>query len=143
MNDVFDINDSDLLEFSESLRMFERNFPKESKRVMGKVGNEAKKIVKSEVKRRVGTKTGNYLRSIKRGKVFISNSAELTVRVFPSYKIAPHAHLIESGHRLVKNGSEVGFAQGKRVFEHAGRAIERDFNRIVEEEIDKELDKIR
>ena len=142
MNDVFDIDDSDLLEFSEALRLFERDFPKESKRVLGKVGNKAKNIVKAEVKRRVGRKTGNYLKSIRRGKVFISDSDEWTVRVFPSYKIAPHAHLIEKGHRLVKNGNEIGFVQGKRVFDKAGRAIERDFHKIVEDEMDKELNKI-
>lgn len=142
MNDVFDIDDSDLLEFSEALRLFERDFPKESKRVLGKVGNRAKNIVKAEVKRRVGQKTGNYLKSIRRGKVFLSDSNEWTVRAFPSYKIAPHAHLIEKGHRLVKNGEELGFVHGKRVFDKAGRAIEKDFHRIVEEEMDKELNKI-
>ena len=143
MSDMFEIDDSDLLEFSEALRMFEQRFPKEAKRVMGRVGNEAKKIVKAEIKQRVGLKTGNYLKSIKRGKVFLSDEAEWTVRVFPSYKIAPHSHLIEDGHRIVgKDGIERGYVHGKRVFVHAGRKIEKDFHRIVEEEIDRELSKI-
>lgn len=142
MSDMFEIDDSDLLEFSEALRIFERNFPKESKRVLRRVGNEARKIVKAEIKQRVGRKTGNYLKSIRRGRVFESNYGELTVRVFPSYRVAPHAHLIEKGHRIVRNGNEIGYVQGKRVFDKAGRTIEREFSKIVEEEIDKELSKI-
>jgi hypothetical protein len=142
MSDIFEIDDSDLLAWSEVLKQFERDFPKESKRVMSKVGNEAKKIVKAEIKNSVGTKTGNYLKSIKRGKVFLSDNGEWTVRVFPSYKIAPHAHLIEYGHRLVKNGEELGYVHGKRPFERAGRALDREFHRIVEQELDKELSKI-
>lgn len=142
MSDIFEIDDSDLLAWSEVLKQFERNFPEESKTVMRNVGNQAKKIVKAEVKKTVGTKTGNYLKSIKRGKVFLSDNGEWTVRVFPSYKIAPHAHLIENGHILIKNGEEIGFIQGKRPFERAGRAIEREFHRIVEQELDKELSKI-
>lgn len=140
--DMFEIDDSELHEWQETLRFFEANFPKESKRVMGKVGNQAKKIVKAEAKQRVGRVTGNYFKSIKRGKVFVSDQGEWTVRVFPSYKIAPHAHLIENGHRLVINGQEVGFIHGKRVFDKAGRSVEKEFHRIVEEEMDKELSKI-
>jgi len=142
MSDMFDIDDKDLLKWSEALQYFEDQFPKESKRVMGRVGKQVKNIVKAEIKSRVGKKTGNYLKSIKRGKVFVSDNGEWTVRVFPSYGIAPHAHLIEKGHRIVINGEEHGYVHGKRIFEKAGKAIEREFDRIVEEEIDKELKKI-
>jgi len=140
--DMFEIDDSELHAWQETLRFFEANFPKESKRVMGKVGNQAKKIVKAEAKQRVKKITGNYLKGIRRGKVFESDQGEWTVRVFPSYKIAPHAHLIETGHRIVVNGEERGFVPGKRIFEKAGRSIEKDFHNIVEEEMDKELKKI-
>ncbi len=141
-NAVFEIDDTDLLKFSEALKQFEIQFPKEARRVMGRVGNEAKKIVKAEAKRRVGKKTGNYFKSIKRGKIWLSDTDEWTVRVYPSSGIAPHAHLIEDGHWLVKNGQQIGYVHGKRVFEKAGKEVERQFNDIVAREIDKELSKI-
>lgn len=138
----FDIDDRELIEWSKTLEQFERDFPREAKRVMGRVGSRMRTIVRREVKKTVGKKTGNYYKSIRRGKVFKSGNEELTVRVFPSYAIAPHAHLIEDGHRLVKNGEEVGFVHGKKPFEKAGRTLDKEFHRIVETEIDKELKKI-
>jgi len=142
MADIYDIDDTDLDEFREAIDYFTKNFPRESRRVLGKVGTAAKKIAKAEAKQRVGKVSGNYYKSIKRGRVFCSGNDELTVRVFPSYKIAPHAHLIEKGHRIVRGSQELGWAPGKLVFEKAGHAIERDFHKIVEREMDKELSKI-
>jgi hypothetical protein len=135
----FEIDDSELDEWFEKLEYFENHFPKETRRVMGRVGTKAKNIVKKEAKSRVKKKTGNYLRSIKRGRTFKSRADEWTVRV---YSNAPHSHLIERGHRVVVNGKEVGYVKGKNVFKRAGREIESNYHEMVAEEMDKELKKI-
>ena len=74
---------------------------------------EANKLRKQTVNgaRRLGKKTGNYLKSIKRGKVYNYRGSQ-AIRV---YSYAPHAHLIEEGHRMVTHdGREVGFERGVR-----------------------------
>jgi len=137
----FEIDDSELDEWVEKIEYFENQFPKEARRVMGRVGTKAKNIVKKEAKRRVKKKTGNYLKSIKRGRTFKSNMDEWTTRVY-SDNTAPHAHLIEWGHRVVVNGKEVGYVKGKKVFERSKKEVERNYNQMVAEELDKELKKI-
>lgn len=87
---------------------------------------EANKLRKQTVNgaRRLGKKTGNYLKSIKRGKPY-SYRRSNAIRV---YSYAPHAHLIEEGHRMVTHdGQEVGFVQGHHVFETAARDFEPQF----------------
>ncbi len=141
-NSTIDIDDSEFLEFFEALESFEKKLPEEAKKALGKVGNEVKKIIKSEAKRNVKKKTGNYLKSIKKGRVWEENG-NFSVRVFPRFKTAPHFALIERGHRIVtKDGKEIGFVPGKRIFERANNEIGRNFERIIEEEVLKELDKI-
>ena len=81
----------------------------------------------------LGKKTGNYLKSIKRGKVYEYDGAQ-AVRV---YSTAPHAHLIEEGHRMVlHDGTEVGFVPGHHVFEVAAKGFEPQYL----EDVDKMLD---
>ena len=44
------------------------------------------------------------------------------------YSYAPHAHLIEEGHRMVTHdGREVGFVKGHHVFEVAAKGFESEF----------------
>jgi bacteriophage protein of unknown function (DUF646) len=83
--------------------------------------------------RKVGKKTGNYIKSIKRGKAYTYRGSQ-AIRV---YSYAPHAHLIEEGHRMVTHdGREVGFVQGHHVFEAAAR----DFGPRFVSDLDDFLD---
>lgn len=135
---MLEIEDVGMDEFRETLTYFEKNFPKESKKLMNKVGTKVRTIVRKKARQLVKKKTGNYLKAIKKGKVFKSGTNELTVRVYPSSKRAPHAHLIEKGHRIVtKDGREVGFKTGYHVFDKAGTEIDSQYTEIVEKELDK------
>ncbi len=97
---------------------------------------EANKLRQQTVKgaRRLGKKTGNYLKSIKRGKVYNYRGSQ-AIRV---YSYAPHAHLIEEGHRMVTHdGREVGFVQGHHVFEVAARDFEPQFLMDLDDLLDE------
>ncbi len=101
--------------------------------------NETKKFVRAEGKKllektdsrakEVKRKTGNYHESIKLGKVYKGNDGEITTRV---YSGAPHAHLIEEGHALVKKGKQIGFVPGHHVFEKARKDFEEEHERAVD-----------
>lgn len=89
--------------------------PKESKKILRKIGSKARTQVARTARTSVKRKTGNYHKKWKRGKVFKGNTGGLVVRVINS---SPHAHLIENGHRQVtKDGREVGFVPGKKVLD--------------------------
>lgn len=116
-----------LSEFQKDLlKVAQRDLPREVPKIMRKIGNKAKSTVAKKAKSRVIDDTGNYNSRWKRGKVFKGHSDETVVRVINS---APHAHLIEYGHRQVtKDGKELGFVlgfhnleKGMKDFENSGQ----------------------
>src|SRR5699024_8643206 len=112
-----------------------RNAPQKAKRLMQTQGTKLKAKTLSLAKQRVRKKTGNYFKSIKRGKAYTYRSDNThAIRV---YSAAPHAHLIENGHRVVSHGNEVGFQDGKHVFEDARQAYQPTFQRACEDFLDE------
>ena len=96
---------------------------------MRQEGSKLLRKTKKEAKR-VKVRTGNYKKSIKRGKVYEYDGAQ-AIRV---YSTAPHAHLIEDGHRMVTHdGREVGFVPGMHVFEVAGKEFEPEYLADIDE----------
>lgn len=112
-----------LNEFQKYLiEIAQKKLPKESPKIMRKIGSKARTAVAKKGRQTVKKKTGLYSKSWKRGKVFIGRNNEFVVRVYNS---SPHAHLIEHGHRQVtEDGREVGFVQGKKPLEKGMREFE-------------------
>jgi hypothetical protein len=135
MDDV-EIDLRELEEFEKELEDLQKLFPRQARQLMGKIGSKARTIVKKKAKLLVRKETGNYLKSIKRGKPWEDKTTgEYKVRV---YTRAPHGHLIEKGHRIVgKDGSEHGFKEGSFVFEKAGKEIDKQWEDIARKEFDK------
>ncbi|MCI1593218.1 HK97 gp10 family phage protein [Heyndrickxia oleronia] len=97
------------------LEVAQKKLPKESFKIMRKIGSKARTQVAKDARIKVKKETGNYHKRFKRGKVFKDADNQIVVRVINN---APHAHLIEHGHRQVTNdGKEVGFTPGKKVME--------------------------
>lgn len=117
------IDTSDLEAYARGLERIARTFPQKQKRFLQKEGNKLKQATRRKA-RKLGKKTGNYQKSIKRGKVYNYQGAQ-AVRV---YSAAPHAHLIEDGHRMVTpGGREVGFVRGFHIFEDAREDFQHQF----------------
>jgi hypothetical protein len=112
--------------------------PKESKKFLRTEGTKLRKATLSKAKEKVKKKTGRYYKSIKRGKVYNYDGA-LSIRCYSS---APHAHLIEKGHRLVnKDGQEIGWVDGRHVFEETEEEFKGTYYNDCEDFIDEVLDK--
>lgn len=139
----FDIEMRELDEFRQELEDLQKHFPKEAKRLMLRSGNEARKVFARKARQLVKKKTGNYHRSIKRGRVWVDDSSdEYKVRV---YSRSPHAHLLEYGHRMVgpePEKKELGFVRGFHVFEKAAKEVNEEWNGILEKEFDKIMSKL-
>ena len=130
---VFDVTELDT--FARNMQRSAQQFQRKQKTFLRKEGTKLKSKTVSRA-RALGRKTGNYIKSIKRGKVYDYNGAH-AVRV---YSAAPHAHLIEEGHRMVTHdGREVGFVPGHHVFEAAGREFETQYLVDVEDFLDEEV----
>ncbi|MCX3068428.1 HK97 gp10 family phage protein [Cetobacterium somerae] len=121
----------DLLKLANSI-----NNGKDAKEFLRKSGNKLKNKTLNIAKVRVNENTGNYLKSIKRGKVY-DFKGDLAVR---TYSTAPHAHLIEYGHiKKDRTGKEHGFQRGKHIFTTAAKDFEDEFYKDTEKFIDDVL----
>lgn len=121
-----------LTEFQKDLLDVAQNkLPKESLRVMRKIGSKARTKVARKARSTVKKKTGNYHKGFKRGKAFKDSEEKYVVRVINSQ---PHAHLIEYGHQQVtKDGRNAGFVAGKSVL--ANGMGDFDSSGVFEEEL--------
>lgn len=103
------------------LEIAQRKLPRETNKIMRKIGSKARTHVARRARQEVKKVTGNYHKRWKRGKVFKGDHGEIVVRVFNS---APHAHLIEYGHEMVtKDGVKLEdkFVKGKKVLDKGMR----------------------
>lgn len=137
----FSIEDKSLDTFMKELDDLQRLFPKQAKQMMLRVGNKARTIIVKKARQLVKKKSGNYYKSIKRGRVWVDQvSGEYKVR---TYTRAPHGHLIEKGHRIIgKDGEEKGFVEGYHVFDKATREIDAQYTDILEKEFDRMFSKL-
>jgi len=112
-----------LTEFQKDLlAVAQRDLPKESIKIMRKIGSKARTQVARVARSQVIDDTGLYNSRWKRGKVFKGANGEMVVRVINS---APHAHLLEYGHRQVtKDGRDIGFVLGFRPLEKGMKQFE-------------------
>lgn len=114
-----------------------RKLPDAEKQMLKEEGRKLRKKTKDGIKRAMlGKKTGNYRKSIKLGKVYKYHGVQ-AVRVYSS---APHAHLIEEGHRMVTHdGREVGYVPGYFIFQVAAKEftpeLVEDLNRWLDQEV--------
>lgn len=141
MSDSFDFSELD--EFEQDLLDLAGTVKngKEAKRFLRNTGNKLKRRTIKLAKQRVNEKSGNLLKGIKRGKPYKwrgDGGESWAVRVYGG-KPAYHAHLLEYGHRIVKNGKEYGFAKGYHFFEDAAKNFERD---EWEDEVEKFIDQL-
>lgn len=113
-------------ELSDSLVKLSKEIDngKSSKIFLRQAGTKLKRKTVKQAKKSVKKYSGNYIESIKRGKVY-EFEGNLSIR---TYSTAPHAHLIEKGHRIVTpSGKEKGFKSGYHVFEKAADDFEKEF----------------
>lgn len=138
--DGFDV--SELSNFEKKLLNMAADFEKgkHAKKFLRTEGTKLRKQTSAKAKGKVKKDTGDYFKSIKRGRVYLyQGNRAWSIRV---YSGAPHAHLIEKGHRQVtKDGKEVGFVQGKHVFEDSEKQFTNEYFNDVQNFLDDLLDK--
>lgn len=145
MSNQITFNADELEDLQDTLAECVDMFPKVTVKFMKSQAVKAKnlgiKIAKRELNTRGkaldrnGRKTyqkGSYLKGMKNGKIVYEwNDAEYNIRVYNS---APHAHLIEYGHRIVTHdGRDTGKrTRGFNILEKTGAEYSGKFEQEVE-----------
>jgi hypothetical protein len=137
---------NDGIDFSE-LNKFEKDLlaaakdienGKHAKQFLRKQGTKLNKENKKQAESmNIGKKTGNFMKGFKRGKVYKYQGKDLSIR---AYNSAPHAHLLDFGHRIVdKNKKEHGFKKGYHFMDKAQKAFEEGHYKDIQGFIDDML----
>lgn len=110
-----------------------RAFPKEIEKFMKNEAKDLRKRMIAYAKSKVKKVTGNYFKGFKAGKkVYKWSDADYNVRVYNS---APHAHLIENGHRGLFWGHSTGWVPGKHIMENAMQQFTPEFEKHIENDL--------
>lgn len=80
----------------KSLNEAAKAFPREIDIFLKREASKLRKLTLKLAEERITSRSGNFVKSIKRGKPYDFNNA----RAIRAYSYAPHAHLIEDGHRI-------------------------------------------
>lgn len=137
-----EIDFHELTEFQKDvLKSANDRFPKQARNFMQRVGNALKSSIMAGYKAKTNRKTGNLRKGLKRGKSYKYNGNEWQVRV---YNKAPHAHLLEYGHRfrtIKRRGWKYTgkYVAGRHVVGAAAEAFPGTYNRMCEEFVDQFL----
>ena len=141
---MISIDMHELTEFkARILKNANDQFPKQARNFMTRIGNAFAKQVKAGYDAKTKKKTGNLRRGVKRGKSYKYNGNEWQVRV---YNKAPHAHLLEYGHRfrtIKRRGWKYTgqYVKGRHVVGSAAAAFPPVFEKMCDEFVDELLQK--
>lgn len=128
-----------LSEFQKDLlEVAQIKLPRETNKMMKKAGARLTTHARREARSAVIDDTGTYYKRFKTGKVFKDSEGKIVVRTINS---APHAHLLEYGHKIVRGGRTVGFAPGRLIMAAAAKNYDAsgDFEKIISQELDRML----
>lgn len=102
-------------ELDQKLGDLLERFPVERRRLV----EEAGETMYQKVLRNINTDTVPHKGNLRRGVVKVIGSGGGYAAVRPNASIAPHTHLVENGHNLVRNGATIGWVNGRFMYRRA------------------------
>ena len=132
-----EIKISGLDKFEKNLLKCCTQYPKVTEKFLREEGNEVKKRMKKVAKKKVGKKTGNYLKGFDKEKP-VTKGKVCEIKVYNS---APHSHLIEYGtvKRSTKKGANRGYMKGAFILDEVKRDYSDEFSKNVATKLVDEL----
>lgn len=123
----------DLTDLDNEFLRIMKEFPEKRRSLVTGCGDKMYNKVMQNINSSVKSDAGNLKKSVQ--KVVGSGGGYAAVR--PNYKIAPHTHLIENGHHVIRKGKVVGWANGKHMYRNAlnelANELEQDAEKMVDE----------
>lgn len=138
MSESFKLRIDGLEELEKDIKKAVENSPKELKKELQKIGNDFRKSARKRTPDYKHHK-GNPKSKLKRryGQWAFAENDKTGITI---YNDAPHFHLVELGHNLVKgkNGRIIGFVPGQHMMEKT----KNEYEDIVPERFEQIIDKI-
>ncbi len=123
--------------FDELDQMFDdllKKFPQKKRELVKNIGDKMYNQVISNIDSTVKEDgTGN----LKAGVTKMLGSKGGYAAVKPNYGIAPHTHLVEDGHRIIKNGNVVGWVNGKHMYRDALEQVADEAEKMAGDMVDE------
>lgn len=123
----------DLYDLDKEFDKILKQFPQARKELVNNAGEKMYKKVVANINAEVDQDTGNLLEGVTK----VNGSGGGYSAVKPNFKVAPHTHLIENGHKLVRNGQFVGWVQGKHMYRNALNELANELEQDAESMINK------
>lgn len=124
------------MDLSDLDRAFEdliKRFPQARRKLVEEAREKMYNKVIENIDRSVHEKTGN----LKQGVQGYTGSGGGYSAVRPKWSVAPHTHLIENGHKIIRGGEVVGWAPGKHMYRNAlnelADELERDAVKVLDD----------
>lgn len=122
----------DLNELDKAFDKILQEFPQARKKLVENTGDKLYKKVLVNIEANVKEHTGN----LKKGVIKHIGSGEGYAVVRPSQTVAPHTHLIENGHKIVRGDEFVGWAPGKHMYRNALNELANELEQNAEKMLD-------
>lgn len=122
----------DLYELDQQFEQLIKQLPDARRKLVETCGEKMYQKVLANVNQ-VGEKSGNLKKGVK--KVVGSRGGYSAIRA--DFEIAPHTHLIENGHKVVRNGKVVGWVSGKHMYRNALNELAEELEQDGEQMIDE------
>lgn len=123
-------------DFEKIDRMLENiitTMPEKKKELLEKVGD----ILSNQIKQNIDSRINDSNDHLKNDVNVVFGSKSGYVAVKPSYENNNINHLIENGHRIVKNGVVLGFVNGKHMYRDSIDQCESDILSMAQAMIDE------
>lgn len=132
----------DLYNLDKDFEKLLKQFPNARREIVENSGDKMYQKVINNINSQVDEDTGN----LKEGVTKVVGSGGGYAAVRPDWQKAPHTHLVENGHKLVKGTGKtakvVGWVPGKHMYRNALADLADDLIKDAEEMIDKVVGEI-
>lgn len=123
----------DLNDLDKQFQNILKTFPQAKKRLVEDGGEKMYQKVINNIDQTVKEESGN----LKKGVTKNVGSRGGYAAVRPDYSIAPHTHLVENGHKVVRGDEIVGWASGKHMYRNALNELSNELEQDAEKMLDK------
>jgi hypothetical protein len=133
---TFELKMEGIEELENDIKAAIEKSPKELKKGLDKIGNDFRKSARKrtpDYKKHKGDPKKKLKRRYGKWTFVEDDKTGITI-----YNDAPHYHLVEQGHNLVKNGQIIGFVPGKHMMEQTRN----EYENIVPDRFEEIIDNI-
>lgn len=123
----------DLKDLDKEFEKLIEKFPQARRKLVEDSGEKMYNKVIANINANVDKQTGNLEDGVT--KTVGSRGGYSAVR--PDYKIAPHTHLIENGHKLIRDGQVIRWVPGKHMYRNALNELANELEQDAEKMLDE------